>query len=125
MPLTDSLIGFEKARLAMGNSDLMDVYNVDIEVKDDSKLVHSIRKSPAGYVQGTFECSGSFDTLIHPGGPEADWIKSVQTRSTNQYRFKASGVTITIDAKNNSVKAKQAVDGATEFNISFVGNVTL
>lgn len=121
----DVLPYYEKGRLAMGSGDLMDVFNVDIELKDGSKLLHTLRKSPAGFVQGTYETTGSFDTYIAPEGPEADWLAGVQGRSVNQFRLKLSGITVTIDAKIDSVKVKQAVDDATQFNISFIGVTTI
>jgi hypothetical protein len=127
MPLnTDTLPNFEKARLALGNGDLMDVYNFDTEYKDDSKLVHTLRKHGAGFVQGTIEFTGSFDTYIHPGGVEADWWAAVQLRSVNQLRFKLSGgITLAVDCKITSTKLKQAVDSAQEVNVSFIGKLSL
>ncbi len=119
--MSDDLPNFEKGRMVMNTGDLMDVTDFDFEFKDDGKVLHTLRASPAGFVQGNIEASGSFNFLCHPDGPEFDWIKTIAKNVVKQLRFKFSGLTIAIIVKMNSLKITAKTDDAIQGTISWVG----
>jgi len=112
---------FPKARLALDNGDLVDVNSVTVSATNNAKLIHTLRKSPAGYTDGTQEVSLSFEGVISDSGQETDYKALVQRSISKQFRFKLpGGDTFVLNSRITKVDWKVDTENATTFSVEAI-----
>lgn len=99
---------YPKARIAMGNGDLMQVTNLKVSTDNSAKTVPTLRRPMgAGFTLGEEKSSVTFDYVVDEDGAERDYIKSLRSGKVHQLRIKVPGETITV----NGVIKKRDIDG--------------
>ena len=105
----------------MGSGDLIDVTDVKIDITNNAKQVHTIRKKGAGVTLGTEETTISFNVVVGEQGEEADWLKLVKKGTFKQVRLKIPGRTITVNGTYQGAGYELPLDDAIKVALTFIG----
>jgi hypothetical protein len=113
---------YPKARIAMGNGDLIQVTDLKVTTDNSAKTVATLRRPRgAGITIGTETTTVTFNYVIDGDGAERDYIQDIRTGKIRQLRIKVPGETITV----NGVYKKRDIDGnvddAIKGAVEFVG----
>jgi len=114
---------YPQGSIAMGNGDLVDVYDITLDLTDNSKQISTLRKRGAGITQGQEECTVSFSSKIGENGEEADYFQMVKKKVIKQLRIKIPNRTITIEGKYKDISLGSTVDDAIDLKATFIGHV--
>ncbi len=121
--MSDDFNKYPRGAIAMGNGDLMQVTNATVDLKNNAKLKHTLRKKGAGAVLGNEECTVSFDFEIPEIGPEKDYIDLVQAGTVKQIRLKVPGKTYVVNGVFSSCKHELPLDDAIKGSCEFIGKM--
>lgn len=114
---------YPQGYIAMGSGDLLDVYDISLDLTDNSKQVHTLRKRGAGIVQGTEETTVTFSSKIGENGEEVDYVEMVKKKQIKSLRLKIPNRTMTIEGKYSAIKIATSIDDAIDLQATFVGHV--
>src|SRR6185436_8097716 len=103
---------FPKGQIAMGNGDLVDVYNVKHEITNNAKQIHTLRRKGAGMTLGTEETTVTFEATVSEDGPERDYLKAIKRGLIRQLRIKIPGETLTINGMATKRSLELPLDDA-------------
>jgi hypothetical protein len=113
---------YPKAQLALGNGDLMDVFNVRHEITNNGKQIGTLRKPGAGVFKGNEESMVNFDAYCSEDGYERDYLKMIKKGQIKQLRFKVPGETLTVNGMATKRSTESSTDDAIKYSIEFKGH---
>lgn len=119
--MADDLKVYPRGQLALGNGDLAQVHNVKHTVKNNGKLVHTIRQSPSGVTQGVKDTELTFDAVCDEDGFERDYFKMIMDGTIKQFRVKVPGETISVSGMATERSTELPVDDAIKYSIHVIG----
>lgn len=123
MAVAEQLI-YPQAFLAQGNGDLLQVTNFTLNLTNNAKQVHTLRRKGSGVTLGTEESTVGFDFAIDEDGAERDYWKDVQRGTIRQLRAKIpGGKTLTVNGAYQGVDLDAPLDDATKGSASFIGKL--
>ena len=123
MAVTEQLL-YPQAFIAEGNGDLVQVTNFTVNLTDNSKQLHTLRRKGAGITQGTEETTVSFDSIIDEDGSERDYWRLVQKKLIKQLRAKLpGGKTLVINGKFKTANTDAPLDDAVKVSAEFIGKL--
>jgi hypothetical protein len=114
---------YDRGAIALGNGDLITVTDVKVDTTDNSKQVHTIRRTGAGITQGVQETTVTFNAVIGDQGEEADWLNLVKKKILKTLRIKVPGRTITVVGKFKDVGYELPIDDAVKVALTFIGKL--
>ena len=114
---------YPRGQLAIGNGDLQQAIVSRFSFTANTKLKHTLRQSPSGYVLGTRECTGSFDLEISEDGPEIEVFDAIDEGEIKNFRYKIPTVTKTIEGVFTSVDVEEPLDDAVRFTVNWIGKL--
>ncbi|MCP4674345.1 MAG: hypothetical protein GY854_02270 [Deltaproteobacteria bacterium] len=114
---------FPRGGISLGNGDLVDVTNIKLDTKNNSKQVHTIRRKGAGITPGNEDTTITFDAMISEFGEEADWLKAVKKGTIKQLRIKIPGRTIACNGVFTDFGIEIPLDDAIKLSMTFIGHV--
>ena len=114
---------YPKASIAMGNGDLLDVYNVELTITANKKVIHTLRRDAAGIFKGPVEATVSFSSKIGKNGEELDYLEMVRNHVIKSLRLKLPNRTVTIEGEYGEVKYSSGNDDAIDLSTTFSGGV--
>lgn len=115
---------YPRGQVALGSGDLLDVTSVKITDTNSGKLVHTIRRSPAGVTMGVREASVSFDMVVSEEGAERHYAESIRAGTIRQLRIKLPKETITVEGMFVSRDIELPLDDAIKVSLTFIGRLT-
>ena len=119
------MLRFPQASIAMGNGDLVEVTDFNVDFSNGAKVVHLLRRSGAGVVIGVRECTVTFNAPIDEDGPKRNYWKDCEEGTIRQIRAKVPGGTTVLVV--NGVYSKVTLDGplddATKVSCTFIGRL--
>lgn len=118
------ILTYPRARVALDNGDLVDVTNVKLDSTNNAKLVHTLRRSPAGVVLGNHETTVSMDVAVSEEGLEREYLDMVRTGTVKQVRLKVPGKTLTVEGKFSDFGIEGPVDAEIKTTLKFIGKLT-
>ncbi|HEX4334696.1 MAG TPA: hypothetical protein VH062_02215 [Polyangiaceae bacterium] len=119
--MSDDFKVYPKARVAFGAGDLVQAVNVKTNIKNNAKLQHTLKRSPAGITKGPEEGEVSFDALVDEDGFERDYLKAVKALTIVQIRVKFPGETMTFTGAFTERPAEGSVDDAIKYSCHLIG----
>jgi len=122
MSNTEQVI-YPRGRIALDSGDLVDVTNVKLDLTNNAKQVHTLRRPGAGYTIGTQETTVTFDVAVSEEGLERDYLKMVKTGQIKQLRIKVPGKTINVEGVFKTVGFELPLDAEIKQSLSFVGKM--
>lgn len=114
---------YPQAFIAMGNGDLMQVTDFTINLTNNAKQVHTLRRKGAGVTLGTEETTVSFNFKIDEDGPERNYWADVKRGTIRQLRAKGPNVSWTINGAYQSVDLSAPLDDAVQGSATFIGRM--
>lgn len=120
---TEQLI-YPRGRIALGTGDLLDVTNVKLDITNNSKQVHTLRRKGAGVTLGTEETTVTFDVAVSEEGFERDYLTMVKRGTIKQLRLKLAGATINVEGIFKDVGFELPLDSEIKQNLTFIGKIT-
>jgi hypothetical protein len=120
---TEQLI-YPRGRIALGNGDLLDVTNVKVDVTNNAKQVHTIRRKGAGTTMGTEETTVTYDIAISEDGQEREYLEFVKKGTIKQLRIKVPGLTMTVDGQYKDLSFELPLDDAIKQSMTFIGHMS-
>lgn len=116
---------YPQAYLAMGNGDLVQVQNFNVDFGNGGKQVHTLRRPGAGVSTGLRECTVTFDSVIDEDGPERNHWRDCENGTIKQIRAKVPGgrTTLVVNGIYNKVTLDGPLDDATKVSCTFVGKL--
>ena len=121
--MADQLI-YPRGQIALGTGDLLDVTNIKIDITNNGKLVHTIRKPGAGVTLGVSEVTVSFDAVISEEGQERDYFAMVKKGTIVQLRVKIPKETLTVNGIFTTRSFELPLDDAIKVSLSFLGTLS-
>ena len=121
---TSEIPFFPRGQLSLGAGDLVQVTNVSFTFNRNTKLKHSLKRSPSGKVQGNRELSGKFDVEIDEDGPERDYFSRVDSGEEVNMRLKLPGLTKNVVGVLSSLDGEMPLDDACKLTVNWVGKFT-
>lgn len=122
--MAGELVTYPRGALAMGNGELLRVNNINFQITNNAKLVHTLRQDGDGVFFGVVESNGSFDFVVPAEGPERDYIEMCEKKETKQFRFKFPGENITVNGAVASVSITSSTDNEVSGTVNFIGKKT-
>jgi hypothetical protein len=120
----DSLQRYPRGQIGHGSGALIEVENVDLDVKTNSKLKHTLARTPSGYTTGTREATLSFKMNIGENGPERDFYTALDNGSVQGFRLLLPGaLTFRVTGVVNSNKYGVPLDDAVTVDIEVICKV--
>lgn len=120
----DSLQRYPRGQIGHGSGALVEVENVDLDVKTNSKLKHTLARTPSGYTTGTREATLSFKMNIGENGPERDFYTALDNGSVQGFRLLLPGaLTFRVTGVVNSNKYGVPLDDAVTVDIEVICKV--
>jgi hypothetical protein len=114
---------YPRGRIALGSGDLIDVTDVKIDLTNNAKQVHTLRRPGAGYTMGTQETTVTFNVAVSEEGPERDYVEMVQKGLIKQLRIKIPGKTINVEGVFKNVGFELPLDSEIKQSLTFVGKM--
>ena len=116
---------YPQASIAMGNGDLVDVTNFNVDFSNGAKQIHTLRQKAAGHSLGVEECTITFDSVISENGPERNYWKDCKRGIVRQVRAKAPGgrTNLTCNGVYSKVTFDGPLDDATKVSCTFIGKL--
>lgn len=119
--MSDDFSYYPKARLALGNGDLMDVTNVKHSIKNGGKIQATLRRNPSGVTTGVKESTLSFDGIVSEQGYERDYLTMVKNGVIKQLRLKVPGETLVFTGIPTERSTENALEDAIKFSVEWIG----
>jgi|SRR5690349_2060112 hypothetical protein len=121
----EELRKYPQAFLAQGNGDLVQVQNFNVDLTNNGKQVHTLRRKGAGVVLGTEECTITFDAVIDEDGSERNYWRDCKRGVIRQLRAKVPGgrTTLTCNGIYTKVTLEGPLDAETKVSCTFVGQL--
>ena len=103
--MADNLKKYPRGQIGHGAGQLISVENVTLDMNFNTKLKHTLARSPSGYTTGTREAMLSFKMNIGESGPERDFWSALESQTVQGFRlllpggltFRITGVTSKFD----------------------------
>lgn len=103
--MSDSLGKYPRGQIGHGSGALVEVENVKLTNTTNTKLKHTLARSPSGYTTGTREAMLSFKMNVGESGPERDFWSALESQTVQGFRlllpggltFRITGVTSKFD----------------------------
>lgn len=114
---------YPRGQIAIGNGDLQQASLARFTFTNNGRLKHTLRKTPAGFVLGTREASGSFELQVDEDGPELQVFEAIRAGEIKNFRFKLPQITKTIEGIFTSVDVEEPLDDAVKFTVNFIGKL--
>lgn len=89
--MSESLQKYPRGSIGHGSGALVEVENVDLDIKTNTKLKHTIARSPSGYTMGTNEATLTFKMNIGETGPERDFYSALVAGTVQGFRLLLPG----------------------------------
>jgi hypothetical protein len=120
---TDPLKLHPRGQIAIGAGELQRATLGRFNVTRNTKLKHTLRRSPSGAVQGTQECSGTIEVDVDEDGLELDWYEKLQNGERIVFRFKIPTLVKQIDGFLQSIDTELPLDDAVKLTVAFIGKL--
>ena len=117
------LLNFPRGQIAIGNGDLQQAASASFTTTNNGKLVHTLRRSPAGVVLGTREGSGSIEMVVDENGLELEVFDRINNGSILNFRFKIPQSTKVIEGILTNADVSLPVDDVVGVTLAFVGRL--
>ena len=103
---------------------MVQVTNFTVNLTNNAKQVHTLRRKGAGFSMGTEESTVSFDFAIDEDGAERDYWRDVQKGNVKQLRAKLpGGKTLVVNGVYQSLDLDAPLDDMTKGSASFIGKL--
>lgn len=89
--MSESLQRYPRGQIGHGSGALVEVENVKLSITTNTKLKHTIARSPSGYTTGTNEATLSFKMNIGEFGQERDFYTSLINGVVESFRLMLPG----------------------------------
>lgn len=119
--MADELALYPIGRIAQGNGDLVQVTNVRHRVSNNAKLMHTLRRTPAGVFRGPIDTELSFDAANDENGFERDYWDQLKKGTIKQFRIKIPGETINVTGMVSERTVETSTDDVIKYSITVVG----
>ena len=100
------------------------VTSVNIKESNGRRLTHSLAATPAGYINGVKDVSGSFSMEIPKKGIERGEFIDVQTAKQKQARLEIPGNAIVIQMVITEVDIKIGTGESVKVDFNYIGKKT-
>jgi len=114
---------YPRGSLAIGNGDVQSAASASFTTTNNGKLVHTLRRSPAGVVLGTREASGTFELVVDEDGLEIEIFNRIANGDTVNFRFKMPQTTKVIEGILTNADISLPVDDVVGVTLAFVGRL--
>ena len=115
---------YPRGQISLGAGDLTQVTDIKFDFKRNTKLKHTLKKSPSGKVLGVREVTGSFDVIVDEDGPEREYFARVDSGEEVNMRLKLPGVTKNFVGCLTDLSGELPLDDAVKLTVSFAGTFT-
>lgn len=119
--MTEVIERYPDGYIAMGASDLVTATDIELSMKNDAKLVPTLRNKKGGIKLGNEETTVSFTSVVGEFGEEADWFKAVKKGTIKQIRVKIPGRTITVNGSFQQIDVSISGTEPISEKLSFIG----
>lgn len=120
--MSDTILrDYPTGQVQIGAADMASAASAKVSIKNNGKLVHTLRESPSGFVKGTRECDGTIETVVPATGPEYDYASKVNSGAAVQFRFKVPGKPFVIEGRFTSLDLEVPLGDTIKLNLTFVG----
>lgn len=116
---------YPQTYIAMGNGDLIDVTDLNVDFGNGAKNVHTLRRQCAGQTLGNREATVTFNSAISEDGPERNYWKDCQRGIVRQIRVKVPGgeTVLVCTGRFSKVTLDGPLDAETKVSCTFIGRL--
>lgn len=115
---------YPRGRIALDSGDLIDVTNVKLDLTNNSKQIHTLRRKGAGFTLGVEETTITFDVVVSEDGPERDYLAMIKQGQVKQVRIKVPTLTLTVEGTFKDLSFELPIDDAIKQSLTFIGKLT-
>lgn len=112
---------FPRGQISFGAGDLVQVTNVTFTYTANTKLKHSLKRSPSGKVVGNKELSGKFDVELDEDGPEREYFARVDSGEEVSMRLKLPNLTKNVVGALVGIDGEMPLDDACKLTVNWIG----
>lgn len=122
--MSESLQKYPRGAIGHGSGALVEVENVGLDIKTNTKLKHTIARSPSGYTMGTNEATLTFKMNIGENGAERDFYTSLATGNVEGFRLLLPGsLTFRVTGVVTGTKYDLPLDDAVTVDVEVICKV--
>lgn len=119
--MATEFLDYPKARFALGAGDLIDVYDVSLQVEDGETAVTTLRRNPGGSTGGKRVSKCTFKSALSEEGFERDWMGKWRKREVVKGRLKVPGLTFAVTGRLTQPQVMNNTDSFIDFQITIIG----
>lgn len=108
-----------------GGGDLQDATSASFDVKNNSKLVHTLRLSPAGVQKGVLEATGTIDLVVSEDGPEREYVAKAMSGEKVSALYKFALLDVSFNGVIDGVSGELKTGEASTMKVTLVGKISL
>lgn len=122
--MADNLKKYPRGQIGHGAGQLISVENVTLDMNFNTKLKHTLARTPSGYVSGSQESTLSFKINISEDGPERDFYAMLKSQTVQGFRLLCpGGLTFRVSGVVSKNKYDLPLDDAVTADIELVCKV--
>jgi hypothetical protein len=121
VPLQDDFLDHPSGQISLAQGKLSQATLARCSYTNNGKLLHTLKRSPAGFNLGNKEVSGSIETVISKDGMERNYFDLVKNGEQKQFRFEIPAATVAIKGIFTQVELEVPVGDAVKVRTQFIG----
>lgn len=119
--MATDFLDYPKGRWALGAGDLLDVFDVSVQMEDGETAVTTLRRNPGGSTGGKRVAKATFKMAISEEGFERDYMGKWRKREVVEGRLKVPGLTFAVKGRFTAPQIMSNIDSFVEFQITILG----